>query len=225
MTATAPILNSLANIPVTSGISPSARGIMNPIRTYIAHVSTNGTMDVLNISFILLYRFVPVTSETSRALVETGEHLSPQNTPDNIAPPITTGSILNASPMVIQIEPIVAAVPKAVPVRNDRAQLSRNAITGKNWGTIRVLEYETIAGIVPLCLHNAVSIPISINVMRTFRAVFIPFTDICANSPRENPLAKEYTANSTYPNMRAYSTDTPVTTQQSRIATKSSRTI
>ena len=156
--------------------------------------------------------------------METGEHLSPQNTPDSIAPPITTGFILNARPMVIQIEPIVAAVPNAVPVRNERAQLSRKAITGKICGTIRLLEYETMAGIVPLCLHKAVRIPMSIKVMSTFLAVFMPFTDICTSSFTENPFAREYIANSTYPNIRAYSTETPLTTQQSRMATNRSST-
>jgi hypothetical protein len=192
---------------------------------YIAHVRKKGTIEVLNMSFMLLYKFVPVTSETNSALVETGEHLSPQNTPDKIAPPISTGFMLKASPIVIQMDPIVAAVPKAVPVRKESPQLSRNAITGKYWGTIRLLEYATIAGIVPLCLHKAVRTPISIKVMSTFLAVITPPTDILHNSLTENPFNKEYPANRTYPRMRAYSTEMPVTTQQSNMATNKSSTI
>jgi hypothetical protein len=64
----------------------------------------------------------------------------------------------------------------------------------------------------------------SIKVMSTFLAVITPSTDILQSSFTENPLAREYTAKSIYPKMRAYSTEMPATTQHSRMATNKSST-
>ena len=47
-----------------------------------------GIRAVFTMAARLEYRLVPVSSLTRRALVETGEHRSPKNTPARIAPPV-----------------------------------------------------------------------------------------------------------------------------------------
>ena len=79
---------------------------------------------------------VPVSSATSSALVETGEQRSPKSTPDRTAPPIRRMSTPIAPPIVAQITPMVAALPKEVPIRTDTAQLSRKVIRRKTPGRI-----------------------------------------------------------------------------------------
>ena len=54
---------------------------------------------------------------TKRALVETGEQRSPYKAPARMAPPVQKILISMAEAMLAQITPIVAAVPKEVPVR------------------------------------------------------------------------------------------------------------
>ena len=78
----------------------------------------------------------------------------------------------------MQITPIVAAVPNAVPVRNEIRQFNRNAIKIMTAGFISPAQYDTIAGIVPAARQSAVSIPMSKNVIKIFFAVLIPFQDI-----------------------------------------------
>ena len=63
---------------------------------------------------------------TRRALVDTGEHLSPKYTPQIIAPPIGSGDRPMDTATLIQIVPIVAEVPKAVPVSTETIQFRRN---------------------------------------------------------------------------------------------------
>ena len=60
--------------------------------------------------------------------MDTGEHRSPKNTPERIAPPVRISLHPIAFAMVMQITPMVAAVPNAVPVRTDTRQFKRNAI-------------------------------------------------------------------------------------------------
>lgn len=67
---------------------------------------------------------VSVSSLTSSALVDMGDALSPKYAPDTIAPPRSTGSAPIAIPIVMLITPMVAAVPKAVPVSSETPQFS-----------------------------------------------------------------------------------------------------
>lgn len=96
--------------------------------TVKAQVKISGTMAVLTIRRILSKIFVWVSSETSSALVDTGEHRSPKNTPERIAPPVRISLHPIAFCHAQQITPMVAAVPNAVPVRTDTRQFKRNAI-------------------------------------------------------------------------------------------------
>ena len=126
---------------------------------------------------MLRYISVCVSSETRSALVETGEHLSPKYEPPKTAPPIITGSMPNDFAIVMQMTPIVADVPKAVPVKKDIAQHRRKVSITNISGLIIKEARLTITGIVPQARHNAVIIPISIKVMRMFLTVFMPLRD------------------------------------------------
>ena len=70
-------------------------------------------------------RSVFVSSLTRIALVETGEQRSPKKIPARIAPPVYIEGIPLLSAMVIQITPMVAALPKEVPVRKETRQHRR----------------------------------------------------------------------------------------------------
>ena len=72
---------------------------------------------------------VPVSSATSSALVETGEQRSPKKLPERTAPPSHSGSAPMERPTVMQMAPMVAAVPKEVPVSMETPQFKRNVIT------------------------------------------------------------------------------------------------
>jgi len=73
---------------------------------------------------------------TRSALVDTGEHLSPKNMPDNTAPPVKTGLTFIAAPKDAQITPIVAALPKDVPVSIDIPLFNKKVIRRKTDGWI-----------------------------------------------------------------------------------------
>ena len=66
-----------------------------------------------------------VTSATSSALVDIGEQRSPKKLPDRMAPPSSAGSVPIPPPIIMQITPTVAAVPREVPVRTDTSAHSR----------------------------------------------------------------------------------------------------
>ncbi len=70
---------------------------------------------------------VRVMVATRRALVETGDMRSPTYAPERMAPPMSTGSTPIVTPIVMQITPMVAAVPNDVPVSSESRALSRNA--------------------------------------------------------------------------------------------------
>ena len=125
---------------------------------------------------------------TRSALVETGEHLSPKYTPDNIAPPVKRGSTFITAPIEAQITPIVAAVPKEVPVNMDIPLFSRKTIRRKTDGRISFAARQTIEGIVPDALQRAVIIPISRKINRIFPTVFIPLSAIPTRSRHSNPF-------------------------------------
>ena len=92
-------------------------------------VITNGTKAVFCIIIRFLKRFVLVSELIRRALVLIGEHRSPQNAPEITAPPEIRIGMPILLAIVIHITPIVADVPKAVPVRNETKAHSKKQIS------------------------------------------------------------------------------------------------
>ena len=74
----------------------------------------------------------------------------------------------------MQMTPIVAPVPKAVPVSTDISAQSRNVASTMIEGVASAAPYETMAGIVPLARQNAVMQPMSTNVTRIGTIVCTP---------------------------------------------------
>ena len=76
--------------------------------------------------FLILSKIlVFVSSLTKSALVEKGEQRSPKNAPDRMAPPRSRGLVPAEIPMLMQMTPMVAEVPKEVPVSTEIPQQSR----------------------------------------------------------------------------------------------------
>lgn len=87
-------------------------------------------------------------SATRSALVDTGEQRSPKYTPESIAPPTSRISTFMAAPMVPQMTPMVAAVPKEVPVSTDTRQFRRNVMRIRMDGRISTDAQQTMTGVV-----------------------------------------------------------------------------
>ena len=108
-----------------------------------------------------------------------------------MAPPVHTGLAPRKLATDMQMTPIVAAVPKAVPVRQETQQFNTKVRTKNSSGRIRLPASDTIMGIVPPARQTVVSIPISTITMRIVRTVFSPRTELCHSSPagirRHNP--------------------------------------
>ena len=102
---------------------PAVCGAAKPAARYTAQVTAKGTAAVRSMRRMFWNTSVPVSSATSRALVDTGEHRSPKKMPDKMAPPV------------------------------------KNSLT-------------------PMARHSAVSIPIRTKMMRMFRMVRMPSSDI-----------------------------------------------
>ena len=83
--------------------------------------------------------------------------------------------------------PMVAAVPKAVPVRRDMPQLSRKASSRKSGGQISSDAQQTMTAMVPQARHRAVKKPMRPKVMRTFFTVFTPVRHIVRISRQARP--------------------------------------
>jgi len=90
-------------------------------------VTTNGTAPVTIIFFTLEYKSVSVTAATKMALDETGEHLSPKNEPEMIAP--AAALVLTPPPFAstMSTTPMVPMVPKLVPRANETRHDNKNA--------------------------------------------------------------------------------------------------
>ena len=97
----------------------------------------NGIKDVFIIFGMLSVTFVFVRSATKSALVDTGEHLSPKKMPESIAPPENTGFTPMAFASVMQMTPMVAAVPKEVPVKNEISEFIRKTAAKNQLGLIK----------------------------------------------------------------------------------------
>ena len=70
--------------------------------------------------------------------------------------------------------PIVAAVPNAVPMRNDMSEVSRKTASGATPGVMRGAASTTTSEIVPAARHSAVRMPMSTNDSMTPLAVDTP---------------------------------------------------
>ena len=120
------------NSAAKSGTAPPALPL--PSKKNTTQAASVGTAAVRSILRIFFSTAVPVSSATSSALVETGLQRSPKNTPDSTAPPTRVISSPMPAAMVEQITPMVAAVPKAVPVSTDTMALSKKVISKKICG-------------------------------------------------------------------------------------------
>ena len=103
------------------------------------------------------------------------------------------------TPTLTQMVPIVAAVPKAVPVRTDTPQLSKNVISTRISGRIRSTAQQMMSGSAPHARQKAVSIPISGNTSSTLVDVFTPETIISPSSRHEKPCLFPYIVKITSP--------------------------
>ena len=85
--------------------------------------------------------------------------------------------------------PIVAAVPNAVPMRNDMAPVSRKTASGAMAGVTNGVASSTTSEMVPAARHSAVRMPMSMNDSRTPRAPEMPSSAIPSTSRTEWPRA------------------------------------
>mgnify|MGYP007066589739 CR=1 FL=1 len=120
--------------------------------------------------------------------MDTGEHRSPKKIPDTTAPPVNSGFTPMADPMVIQTTPMVAAVPKDVPVSTETAQFNKKLSSKKPEGWISPAETAMISGMVPAPLHRAVRIPIRRKINRIRITVPRPDQDILRSEGTEYPF-------------------------------------
>ena len=114
---------------------------------------------------------------------------------------------------VMVMTPMVAAVPKEVPVRTERMQLSKKASSRKAPGRISPDSRHTISGIVPAAHHRAVSIPMSRKVHRIVVTGRMPSRLMRSSDRQEQPRRRPYRQNSAQPNTSAISTSQPAATQ------------
>ena len=93
--------------------------------------------------------------------------------------------------MLMQITPIVAADPKEVPVRSEIRQQSQKQITTIRSGRITRVDAQMMVAMAPQARHTAVSIPMSMKVIRMFFTDRMPVSDTAsrrkARFPRESP--------------------------------------
>ena len=95
-----------------------------------------------------------------------------------MAPPARAGEVPIPWAMIMEMTPMVAAVAKELPRRKETAPFITKVSTTTWDDEIHLDAPPTMAGIVPQALQNAVSTPISRNVMRMFRTVIIPWSVI-----------------------------------------------
>ena len=117
--------------------------------------------------------------------------------------------------------PMVAEVPKDVPVSTESRQFNRKVISTMMEGLISTEAQETSTGMVPAMRQRAVSMPMRRKVSSTFRAVNTPITAICRSSFQENPFVLPYSMKITRPAARAARIGRPVTRQTIRARTNS----
>lgn len=88
-----------------------------------------------------------------------------------------------ADAMDMQMTPMVAAVPNAVPVSTETIQFKRNVMRMKTDGRTNPAAMQIITGMVPEALQSAVIIPIRRKMIRIFRTLRTPEKDIRRISP------------------------------------------
>ena len=89
------------------------------------------------------------------------------------------------TPTLTLMVPIVAAVPKAVPVSTDTPQFKRNVISSMISGRMRSTAQQMMNGSVPHARQSAVRMPMIGNVNSTPDAVFTPAPTIPKSSRQE----------------------------------------
>ena len=89
----------------------------------------------------------------------------------------------------MQMTPIVAPVPNAVPVSTDMSAQRRNVASTITEGDTSAAPYATMAGIVPPARQNAVMQPMSTNVTRIGKIVWMPLHHMTRTSRGAWPFA------------------------------------
>ena len=117
---------------------PAPRLTANPISRYRSAVRMKGINAVFSIVLIFVKISVLVSSQIRFAPDDIGEQRSPKKMPERIAPPVYITGMRILLAKVMQITPIVAALPKAVPIRNDTTQHSTNVISTIACGTANI---------------------------------------------------------------------------------------
>ena len=107
-------------------------------------VSAKGTAAVFAILSTFFVTSVFVRPATRRAEPLIGLMRSPKKEPARIAPPARTLSAPIADAIVMQMTPIVAAVPVEVPMRVDMRQQTRKVMRMKMPGVMRLAQTLTV---------------------------------------------------------------------------------
>lgn len=192
---------SLKNCPKTSvtlEISFSAP-VKKPKRRYSSRADTVASHPVRIIPRMLSYKFVFVISAIKSAEVETGEHLSPKYAPERIAPPQIAGDTPMALPTLMQMTPMVAAVPIDVPVRTETSAQREN-VAGRNSSGVRASEAKvTIYAMVPDARQSAVRTPTRSMTTAMFVTDDTPEPAILSNFTMLNPRRKPCNINNMKP--------------------------
>ena len=112
-------------------------------------------------------------------------------TPARMAPPERSGLTPMASSIVAVMTPIVATVPKAVPVSVERRPLRRKAARSPHSGVMKPAASVTRRAIVPEALHEPVSMPMSAMTITMPMMVRTPFEAMAPSAlrpcPRKSP--------------------------------------
>lgn len=95
-------------------------------------------------------------------------------------------------PTLAQMTPMVAAVPRAVPVKTETAQLSRNATRRNECGTMACAARYTIMGMAPEARHMAVMMPIRPKTISRFLTLQTPWNDMRTTFATPWPLYTPY---------------------------------
>jgi hypothetical protein len=105
-----------------------------------------------------------------------------------MAPPKNNGFSPITFPIVIQITPTVAAVPKDVPVSMETRQFKRNTMSIKIEGLMNVVDSSIIIGIVPAARQIAVIMPMRKKISRMPITCLLPSYEKRSIFLKENPF-------------------------------------
>ena len=132
-----------------------------------------------------------------------GDQRSPKKAPASAAPPASSSGTPIPEAIETQMEPIVAAVPKDVPVMTETRQQSRKVMRTKRDGVARGTAYATIAGMTPAARQSPVRMPTVRSMPRMRRMGRMPCQHIASTSPGAWPERHAQPQKSASPTRRA----------------------